>query len=307
MPVAAHKELGAILKILKNATEDHKRAAGPVKDVSYFLDEWVQKEYTDRTELTDDVFFELYYGDEATEAEQQPTAERKAELKKLCHNAKAIIKRNYHDCGPVRELLKKLDNTIKWIDVWPAIKPLRQFGRAGTGIPEGTLVHLKSKNRPAIVISHQQRNRVVICYSDRGPVTTDREEVSVPKNQSGATDFKPMRLWLPYGKWLCVNGTEVLFNRDYCPIWIKGKDDKVSSIEPDTEVEKDDPGEFYFNDRTAPWYGNKQTLAECIAVLEGWGVRDKNNGVMDLIPKAINERDISVLNPKNSRKAFQKL
>lgn len=306
MPVPAHKELGAILKILKNATENHKRAAAPLKDVGYLLDEWVQKEYTDRKELADEEFFELYYGDGDTEAEQSPAIERKEELKGLCRKAKGIIKRNYHDCGPVRQLLKKLDNAIKWIDVWPALKVERQYGRSGTGIPGGTVVYLKSRHRPAIVISHQQRNRVVICYSDRGAVTTGREEVTVPKDQTALKDYVPMRLYLPYGKWSCSDGTEVLFNRDYCPIWQKGTDGKVSSIEPDIYIENKGNGEFYFNDRTAPWYGDKDTLSVCLGALESWGVRDKANGVMSLIPTAIAERDISLLNPNYSRKSIQK-
>lgn len=306
MPVAAHKELGAILKVLKNATEEHKRAVMPITDVAYLLDEWVQKENKGRKELSDDVFFELYYGDEDTETEQAPTPERKEELKKLCRNAKSIIQRNYHDCGPTRQLLKKLDNAIKWIDVWPAAKVVRQYGRGGAGISGGTLVYLKSNHRPAILISHQQRNRIVICYSDRGPVTTGREGVTVPKDQTAALDFKPMRLWLPYGKWKCADGTQVLFNRDYCPIWQKSKNGVVSSIEPDIYIEKEGPGEFYFNDRTAPWYGDKQSLAECIGILEKWGVRDKTNGVMSLLPKAIAEKDISLLNPNYSRNAVRK-
>jgi len=306
MPIAAHKELGAILKVLKNATEEHKRAVAPITDVIYLLDEWVQKEYTDRKELSDEVFFELYYGDEKTEAEQAPTAARTEELKKLCRNAKTIIQRNYHDCGPVRQLLKKLDNAIKWIDVWPAPKVRPQYGRAGAGIPSGTLVFLKRRHRPAIVISHQQRNRIVTCYSDRGPVTTSREGVTVPQNQSAVQDFRPMRIWLPYGKWTCADGTEVLFNRDYCPIWQKNKNGTVSAIEPDIYIEKEEPGEFYFNDRTAPWYGDKQSLAECVGVLEEWGVRDKINGVMSLVPKAIAEKNVYLLNPNYSRSMIHK-
>ena len=41
-----------------------------------------------------------------------------------------------------------------------------------------------------------------------------------------------MKLMLPYGKWICENASEVLFNRDYKPIWIKDEIGVVYSVEP---------------------------------------------------------------------------
>ena len=44
-------------------------------------------------------------------------------------------------------------------------------------------------------------------------------------------DFAPSRLWLPYGYWLLEDGSEVIFSRDYLPLWrIVG--DAVERVDP---------------------------------------------------------------------------
>jgi hypothetical protein len=41
---------------------------------------------------------------------------------------------------------------------------------------------------------------------------------------------------LPYGIWTTADGSQILFARDYIPLWIKTPDGKVSRIDPDAWV-----------------------------------------------------------------------
>lgn len=54
---------------------------------------------------------------------------------------------------------------------------------------------------------------------------------------------------LPYGKWKCEDGREVLFNRRYRPIWQKTSDSVVSVADPDEWVSFMATEHFY-NDGT---------------------------------------------------------
>jgi hypothetical protein len=42
--------------------------------------------------------------------------------------------------------------------------------------------------------------------------------------------FAPKRVCLPYGVWVRDDGSLVLFNRNYCPIWDRSADGEVSEI-----------------------------------------------------------------------------
>ncbi len=249
MSVAAHQELGAILKVVRSATENNRRASRAIKDVCFQLDEWAQKEHTDRTELPDNIFFDLYYGDNNTPVENSPSTERKTELQNLCRKAKSLLKINYHDCKPVRELLYKLDQTIKWIKDWTAAKKERV--RNDKSIEPGSIIYFKSNKKPAVLISHNQYNGGIVCYADSGPVTIDRKNITVPKDQARSKEFKPMRLWLPYGKSNLTNGQQVLFNRDYIPLWTRLQNGKVVPASSDSRNGKSQD-EFFFNDGSAP-------------------------------------------------------
>lgn len=65
-------------------------------------------------------------------------------------------------------------------------------------------------------------------YDQWGPILAAHEELAICRDQSMTSDFRPLRLVLPYGKWTCEDGSEVLFNRDYCPPWKRSPDGTVT-------------------------------------------------------------------------------
>lgn len=78
-----------------------------------------------------------------------------------------------------------------------------------------------------------------------------------------------LRSWLPYGKWTCADGREVLFNRFYEPIWERA--DGVTKLADHEEWVKNtvDRG-WFFKDGNPPWR-NRTTLEECLRHLREFG------------------------------------
>lgn len=294
MTVSRHAKIGDLLQVLLNATEYHKRAKNHLQEIQSIMDTWLGCEYKEE-QLANSEFNEIYY-DKITQLpyEAKPSLSRQAELKRFLRNAKSIIDRSYHDCKPLEKLHQRFQQASKAIENWPkTIKVPRGNGHVNSG----TFVRLGRTQKIEIVFNHHSRREIVEGYSDRGRFVYGRHEVSVLRKQLDIADFKPMRLYLPYGKWKCADGREVLFNRDYCPIWQRSSDGIATSIKPDVHV-PDEDSEFYYNDGTAPYYNNDMTIKNCLSILEDWGVAEINSKVLELIPIAKAKRDFGLLNPK---------
>jgi hypothetical protein len=71
---------------------------------------------------------------------------------------------------------------------------------------------------------------------------------------------------LPYGKWTCEDGREVLFNRHYEPIWESRPGEPSRQAYPKERVPCVKQEYFWPSDRESPWR-KRETLDECIKVL----------------------------------------
>lgn len=80
-----------------------------------------------------------------------------------------------------------------------------------------------------------------------------------------------MRENLPYGKWTCADGREVLFNRRYIPLWERSPSGVVAPANPKERVPKVREEWFYPSDSKAPWH-DKATRERCEAALTAWGL-----------------------------------
>jgi hypothetical protein len=66
-----------------------------------------------------------------------------------------------------------------------------------------------------------------------------------------ALDKSELRTTLPYGLWKCADGREVLFNRNYRPLWER-KNGVVAPADWNERVKFDGQG-FFFDDWGSPW------------------------------------------------------
>lgn len=293
MAVSRHAKVGNLLQVLLDATEYHKRAKNHLQEIQSIMDTWLGCEYSEE-QLANSEFNEIYYGKSTPlPYEAKPSLSRQAELKRFLRNAKSIIDRSYHDCKPLEKLHQRFQQASKAMENWP--KAVKIPGGKGH-VRSGTFVRLGRTQKIGIVFSHDIRRQIVEGYSDGGRFVYGRHEVSVLRKQLDIADFKPMRLYLPYGKWKCADGREVLFNRDYCPIWQRS-DGVVTPIAPDVHVPHE-KSEVYYNDGNAPYSNNDMTIKNCLSVLEDWGVLEINSKVLELVPIALANGDFSLLNPK---------
>jgi len=91
----------------------------------------------------------------------------------------------------------------------------RIFGPPGRGEP-GTVVRDKAHgaDTPAYLL---RSGRPTYLLFDTGMGIRADFEVVTPRKP--LADFVPSRLWLPYGYWTLQDGSEVIFARDYLPMW----------------------------------------------------------------------------------------
>jgi hypothetical protein len=68
-------------------------------------------------------------------------------------------------------------------------------------------------------------------------------------------DYPTWEALIPYGKWTCADGREVLFNRKYCPILQRtprGVQSKTALADPSEWVPWQTQDHF-FDDGNSPW------------------------------------------------------
>ena len=77
---------------------------------------------------------------------------------------------------------------------------------------------------------------------------------------------------LPYGWWTLADGSHVLFDRGYCPLWARTPQGVVTAADP-TQWTEWVWQSWLYDDSNPPWR-NKATRARCEAVLARWGVAE---------------------------------
>jgi len=297
MPVSAHSSLGLVLQEVLNYTRYHRRANNVVNEIILLMDRWMGYEYNEE-ELPATEFNRIYLGHRELILTQVCKKRDQLRLKRKLREGRRIIEQHYHDCAPVRELLLRFDLALKMMDNWPVSIKVPAYKERKTRLPAGSFVIKKGSKKLIMVFSHSFNRNIIEGFSDAGYFVAGRHEVIAVKDIVEPGAFKPKRLYAPYGKWFCEDGSEVLFNRDYTPIWSRRKDGSIERIDPAKRIDYIDT-EFYYDDRTAPYYyGNTKTLRSCEAILKEWGLDDQLPKIFDRFPDAIAAGDVGLLAPK---------
>lgn len=134
-----------------------------------------------------------------------------------------------------------------------------------TGYPYGTMVRIKGRKGVAALarVVRWDGDAVDLQSESSGIGIAVSDDVEVIDRQPDG--WVPLRHMLPYGVWTCPDGRQVLFNRDYTPIWQKDANGKVSVADQTEWVEFDRQDHFYV-EGSEPWM-NKETLQRCSDVL----------------------------------------
>jgi len=103
----------------------------------------------------------------------------------------------------------------------------RVFGTPGRGKP-GTVVRDKAYGSTTPAYLRYAGRPTYLLFDTEFGMRADFEVVTP---RSPLPDFVPSRIWLPYGIWTLTDGTEVLFSRDYLPMW-RISNDRTERLTP---------------------------------------------------------------------------
>ena len=82
----------------------------------------------------------------------------------------------------------------------------------------------------------------------------------------------PLRLWLPYGVWQLRDGSEVLFSRDYKPLWRISEGD-VERMAPWLWIEGIHRETFFKGSRLEPNWHSDEAIGRSVDKLSKHGIR----------------------------------
>lgn len=122
--------------------------------------------------------------------------------------------------------------------VWRA-----RCGPPGRGRP-GTVVKVRAhgETRHAYLVETGRPTRIVL---DQSPGIRADFEVTTPRVP--LPDFVPKFLWLPYGYWTLRDGSEVVYGREYQPLWQVTAD----------HIRRAEPWERIENVASQTWFGGQ--------------------------------------------------
>lgn len=283
MSTKRHKKVGKILAELLEETFYHKRAHTILFQIRINLDRWLGEEYGPSA-MGIAEFNSIYYGGHTEFVDDIPSVKKQAQLRALLRQAKQILLSAYHDCNSLKKLLEQFDNVLAKLDKWP--KSIRVKGRPRRQIRSGTFVKIKATNELVVVFNHDTRSNIIVGYSDAGTFEAGRHEVSVSRSQPDLSKYRPLRLYLPYGVGILDDGTEVLFNRDYSPLWARSLSGLVQEVDPASDLVFTTTKHFYF-DRDAPYTKNgSANRQKCLDILSEWGVNKEHHKIFDRFKEA---------------------
>jgi hypothetical protein len=174
--------------------------------------------------------------------------------------------------------LRQRVNKTKSLPAWP--------------YPSGTLVMRRDTKAIGIVLKSKE-GVVTIIQDTSYEATLAKEEVFPLAEQS--IDFIPLRLVMPYGKYICADDSEVLYNRDYRPLWKKLSDGTVTPINSNLYIQHYKQ-EYFFEGDNKPSWGNPDTIRKIgMLELKKWGVENKRPQILDLLSQAIAAENADIL------------
>ena len=141
------------------------------------------------------------------------------------------------------------------------------------------------------------RRGIVVGYNDAGSIEAGRHEVSILRAQPSLAKYKPLRIYLPYGISKLDDGTEILFNRDYCPLWSRSMSGTVLEADPKVTLNLH-TAKYLFSDRNAPYTRNgSSNLQKCLEILHEWDVTDQHHNILDRFKEAVRRQSIEHIVP----------
>jgi hypothetical protein len=136
-----------------------------------------------------------------------------------------------------------------------------------------------------VSIEGDQYTITIDAFLDRLAARSDFSLLPAAEQRPPHSYF-PMRKTLPYGRYICADGSFVLHNRDYEPLW-RVRNGRSTKCNPKEWVEHARQ-EWFYSDSNPPWI-DEATYAVCVQHLPSSKDVDepKESQDLDLIPASV--------------------
>jgi hypothetical protein len=287
MSLDTHVKTASLLKDILSLSYHRRSVYKEIDTVRCELDNWTEREHQEWSDINS---LSLYYDDLNVQNNRNLSQIQFDSLSQKIDEVVSILT-NHYSADRIRGQLSRLKRAQKNLKNWllaPVKATPSSEWRADTQIKVGTVVNFKkgSGDKSVIVLAHDVLRSSIVYCNYEGVSTCDRSSIRVPRiPQPSSTVLWPMRLYMPYGKWTLTDGTEVLYNRNYQPIWWKTSAGKITSKKPQwvMGIQSD---EVYFNDGSKPWEKN-ESKQKCERVLKDFGVLGQRSYLLQLIDNHI--------------------
>jgi len=184
-----------------------------------------------------------------------------------------------------------INSTNGYEEIW--VDLLREQGKYKiNGRDPGAIVRIRApgfESEMAILREYGRPTRL-ITHTSLDTWVTDFEVV-FPRKFSEL--FVPARLKFLYGLWTESDGAQVLFSRDYKPLWRIRNERALERLDPWLWIDKVDEVHFW-DDAQAPWRSSRRFKEECRR-LDQFGVVALPK-LADILPDVIENLEIKNVN-----------
>lgn len=143
----------------------------------------------------------------------------------------------------------------------------------------GEPCYLSNYGQPTNLISHASTNTSIADF-----------EITVPRQPLPL--FIPSRLKFAYGYWIESDGNQVLFSRDYIPLWRIQKNKRPERLDPWIRIKKVET-HFFWDGKISPWY-NQDRRDEENTRLKQFGINSLPK-LVDFLPELIFNPEIKTV------------
>ena len=195
------------------------------------------------------------------------------------------------ECGDVQFAISKarLLGSSRWstsdqITVYMSALRSGFLGAPARGQP-GTIVKVKGLEGPGYILRTDHYG-VVHLLKDGGTSGCVPEETVTPRTP--IADFLPARLWLPYGVWTLNGGSEVVFARDYHPLWHISAEG-VERLDPWLWIRGIKSERWFAHNTEGDWW-RPQGRVPALAYLEGHRISELpklGNAMLDMFAPGV--------------------
>lgn len=148
-------------------------------------------------------------------------------------------------------------------------------------------LNVSGRKKETVILRKMDGNSLKLINQNSITFYVVRQEVTFQRDI--LPFFIPQRFWMPYGKWIETDGSEVLFSRDYFPLWRIQPQKSPERIHPNERIHYEKQ-EWFWQEGDEPW-NSVETYELCIKLLADNNIRSTPQ-LADYMSGLLNEKNL---------------